>query len=294
MKYFLLFIFLVSKTYSMSNGDTFNDFENHGYLVSIRINIDNKLPHLCGGAILNKNTILTAGHCLSSEKSLLGKIKIYSGHQQLSKQKEIAEVKEYFVHDLYEEFIPYFTIFDNEVVTYRFAVENDLAIIKTSDIDLTANGNNSISLINSANDDLFQTISTRGWGNYDDEKKENHTAKQMGFLKTHYPEELSNLEDHELMSMSKLLRATHPIGKTYSMTRFFERSDLFLFYSPKKDQVVCSGDSGSPIVRTIQGKGIELIGVVSATADFRCGNHRTNSAFGVDLQKHLSWIEVFL
>uniref|UniRef100_A0A182QRY3 Peptidase S1 domain-containing protein n=1 Tax=Anopheles farauti TaxID=69004 RepID=A0A182QRY3_9DIPT len=73
--------------------------ENHPYLVSLR----RLHKHSCGGAILNTNTILTAGHCVYYADLVPSDFEVRAGSTFRNEGGQLATVSEIHIHPNYND-----------------------------------------------------------------------------------------------------------------------------------------------------------------------------------------------
>lgn len=90
------------------------------FLVSIRGQIDSETPvHFCGGAIINNNWIITAGHCVQHAVKNPEEIFIVAGAKSIDDDEEWFGVKDIVVHP--------------SIQTDGIRRVNDLALLKTDE-----------------------------------------------------------------------------------------------------------------------------------------------------------------
>lgn len=102
--------------------------------------------HICSGAIVDKNYILTSAQCVNKFKNTPSKLNVFYGSNRLNTSGNVVDVKQVNVHPIFEEKI----------------IKNDLALLKTEDLQFKANISGKISLPTQENtfDRLFITS---GW-----------------------------------------------------------------------------------------------------------------------------------
>ncbi|CAG2208847.1 unnamed protein product [Mytilus edulis] len=85
------------------NGDN-ADIEDHPWMVSLQIrNGGVNFTHECGGTIIDKNWVLTAGHCnIIFPPHKAKNMQIAAGSSFKSQMKEIIPVKKYYIHESFD------------------------------------------------------------------------------------------------------------------------------------------------------------------------------------------------
>jgi hypothetical protein len=96
-------------------------------------------------------------------------------------------------------------------------------------------------------------------------------------------------------SIGRLLHgpAPGPGSRLYDHYHFWQDSNHLYFDFEDDETQICRGDSGSPVFAVSETQ-VLLIGLVSSSADWRCGRHRTNALFATNIALHLNWLNSYL
>ncbi|XP_076113527.1 trypsin-like [Mytilus galloprovincialis] len=98
-------VFFMSTTFSADtsvkivNGDNAN-IEDHPWQVSVQIRRTEKdnFTHICGGSIIDKSWVITAGHCNTYPELPVKNIRVAAGSSRLSQMKTIIPLKKFYKH----------------------------------------------------------------------------------------------------------------------------------------------------------------------------------------------------
>lgn len=207
--------------------------------------------HYCAGSILDENTVLTAGHCLSYPAS---SYKVSAGKHLRSSTVGVQTVKvaKTIVHHLYGNGVG-----PNDVGLIKLATPLDLNTWKRTD-----NPVGSIKLIHKQHSPAGDGI-LYGWGT----DRSNNLPDAL--QKLDIP--IINYED-----CKKELPSNAPIDPVNICTHF-----------KGTNKGACSGDSGGPLVK-YSDSGLELVGIVS-WGYVPCTSSRYPSVY-TSVASFLDWI----
>ncbi|KAF7412582.1 hypothetical protein HZH66_001478 [Vespula vulgaris] len=189
-----------------------------------------RLQHFCGGAIINKNWILTAAHCVSSVPTF-GKFVVKAGKYNLRStetDEQTAIVEKSIVHESYM----------GGVVPY------DIALLKLKTPLLL---NNAISAVNLPSNgsipNKYSYYFLSGWGS---------------ISTTSTAEMADNLQE----VAAKLLpfdQCANILKKLIGSSPLHETNICII----PMNEAICHGDSGGPLVLKKSSKVFEIVGIVS-------------------------------
>ncbi|XP_063399989.1 chymotrypsinogen A-like [Mytilus trossulus] len=94
--------FAADTSVKIVNGEEAN-IEDHPWMVSLqaRDNEGGTFTHICGGAIIDRSWVLTAGHCVIYPVYEPKNMRVVAGSSFLSQMKQIIPLKKYYVHEEY-------------------------------------------------------------------------------------------------------------------------------------------------------------------------------------------------
>ncbi|KAJ8686423.1 hypothetical protein QAD02_022217 [Eretmocerus hayati] len=251
---------------SRSVGSIATAIDDYPFMASIRF----AGKHICGGSILTKSIILTAGHCVDPEdKRDLWYVKV--GDADMNFRGSWHKVERMLRHDKYQRF-ELSEDGDHQLI-------NDVGLIQLSDpIEIDNMTTKTIELFKENNDiNNYTSGILTGWGNipevvllYKQDTKEN--SIQYG-------------KTRKLEPPSKLRAVELNIG-TEDMCALINPKAILenQFCTHTLGKLPCSGDSGSPLV--VNGS---LAGIFS-WGDLRC-NEGLNTGYFTDVAKYRKWID---
>lgn len=102
--------------------------------------------HLCNGAIVDKNYILTSAQCVKQFQNQPHDLKVFYGSNRLNESGITVPVEKVNVHPIFEEVI----------------IKNDLALLKTPDLEFRANFSGKINFPTQENP-FDRVFTASGW-----------------------------------------------------------------------------------------------------------------------------------
>ncbi|XP_011881047.1 PREDICTED: transmembrane protease serine 9-like [Vollenhovia emeryi] len=224
------------------------------YQVSIRWGVPPYVPfnHACGGSIINKNFILTAGHCIMK----IGQLQVHAGKHYLNKDEpsqQVIDVAEAYVHEKYP----------GGVAPY------DIALLK---LKTPLVFNERVSAVNLPDD--FEERSGKavlsGWGSI--------SKKLLPVMPTVLQKVTVPLLDHK--SCQEKFPKGPETPKVY---------DSMICTDAIGEISACSGDSGGPLVQ-FDNNGPTQVGIVSWGV-YPCGVNRMPSVY-TRVASYTMWIKL--
>ena len=220
----------------------------------------------CGGTIISKNLVITAAHCVSRiDETYNDELFIYMGHSDLTSSFiRKVKVKSILIHPQYIDTIHY----------------NDIALLRLSK-DIKFNFFvEPIALPNEGIlDDYDGLMIAAGWGFSLDLTNEIDFFKNQSISVKEKQEFIIQraVDPHNLMKLKMILsECTDDLDNGYNEFCAAGRKQPII-------QGTCNGDSGSPLMRKINGR-IEIIGIASKSNCFG-----SNNAF-VNVGRFTTWI----
>ncbi|XP_067207859.1 trypsin-1-like [Linepithema humile] len=259
------------------------------YQVSVQYGLPPILPfsHICGGSILNKNHVITAGHCIINR---LGKLRVIAGKHVLletESTEQVVDVAKSYVHEKYPGYVfAIYTIKNQffhvqleltkakicELITlllrfFRGVAPYDIAVLKLS-THLIFNERVSAVNLPQQNEVRIGNVVLSGWGS---------TSKNL------------------LPTLPKVLqKATIPLLDNQSCLKKLEIVGSVQLYDSQictdavKETSACSGDSGGPLVQ-FDGNNPTQLGIVSWGV-YPCGVSGSPSVY-TRVSSYVDWIE---
>lgn len=213
------------------------DISEYPFLVSIQEKFDGSFHHRCGGTFLSANKILTAAHCVVTEDGSLYKTEDLQVVSGITKQDQPpGEVTQIQDMKVHPKF-KYAPYFDVAVITLANGVES------FTPVSLASSGPKAKS-----------DATVLGWGSIDD----------YGGTKS------NDLLDGSVYvsSGAQCRRRLNKFGR--------KRADHYLvvFCATKKPSDICDGDSGGPLLTTIDGNVVQA-GITGAILDpdYHCASN---------------------
>ncbi|KAL2725896.1 transmembrane protease serine 9-like [Vespula maculifrons] len=189
-----------------------------------------RLQHFCGGAIINKNWILTAAHCVSSVPTF-GKFVVKAGKYNLRSTEtgeQTAIVEKSIVHESYM----------GGVVPY------DIALLKLKTPLLL---NNAISAVNLPSNgsipDKYSYYFLSGWGS----------------ISTTSTTEMADNLQEVAATLLPFDQCANTLEKLIGSSPLHETNICII----PMNEAICRGDSGGPLVLKKSSKVFEIVGIVS-------------------------------
>ncbi|XP_071120559.1 chymotrypsinogen A-like [Mytilus edulis] len=227
-KVFLVSVFVVlymatvttAASIKIVNGDN-ADIEDHPWMVSLQIrNGGVNFTHECGGTIIDKNWVLTAGHCnIIFPPHKAKNMQIAAGSSFKSQMKEIIPVKKYYIHESFD--------------TGKNFLQNDLMLLELQKPLTFGSTINKIDLDTNVGHNYTGEVCTiTGWGDKDAARRGN------------FPD---RLQVHSMpVVTTEYCRSTWTLFWKYPLFPEAYWNKLICLQDNDKDS--CQADSGGPVV----------------------------------------------
>lgn len=255
------------------------------FLASVRIKLNNKSEHQCGGTLITDQHILTAAHCIFPYLHLVSKLKM-----NISEMFSLIEVHvginehEKDPQDLTKEHVYMVENFDfHENFNFNeWTLIHDIAIMKLKrKVNLNRREVNIVCLPSnnpSSKLQIGENVVAIGWGAYAEEF--NYTAYVLNQLQQAVFTVVD--QDNEMCNSGM-------IGNKW------DRNYTICANGNDKKRVTCFGDSGGPVL-AYRNKRWTLVGIISFAhdiKDYQTNKKKCNASmpfYFVNVKAYVDWI----